>query len=145
MSDGAPSAKSRVRRSSWRQKPEAMQKNILRVAREIFARDGLSGARVDEIARLAETSKRMIYSCFGDKEGLYLRTFEEAYSDVRRQNGDLELSGPDPKDGLAKLVRFMFEHHRANVDFGRLVTIKNIHTPNAWRDRNNCRPWARRS
>ena len=59
-----------------KQNPEAVQANILHVALEELAKNGLSGARVDEIAAKTETSKRMIYYYFGDKEGLYRRVLE---------------------------------------------------------------------
>ncbi len=58
--------------------------NILEVATAEFADKGLAGARIDEIAALTHTSKRMIYYYFGSKEGLYLAVLEEAYRRVAR-------------------------------------------------------------
>ncbi|MRG71668.1 TetR family transcriptional regulator [Alphaproteobacteria bacterium HT1-32] len=127
MPDTTPTSSRRSRRSSWKQNPEAVQANILRVAREIFSQSGLSGARVDEIAARTETSKRMIYYYFGDKEGLYLRALEDAYHSVRMQEDELDLGGLDPVDALRKLIEFTFDHHRENKDFIRLVMIENIH------------------
>lgn len=115
------------RRTGWKQNPEAVQDNILRVATEVFARHGLSGARVDEIAARTETSKRMIYYYFGDKEGLYRRALERAYAAVRDAETALDLDGMDPVAALQRLVEFTFDHHRANPDFIRLVMIENIH------------------
>ncbi|MGF1563579.1 MAG: TetR/AcrR family transcriptional regulator [Geminicoccaceae bacterium] len=115
------------RRARWKQNPEAVQANILRVACEVFATRGLSGARVDEIAARTETSKRMIYYYFGDKDGLYLRTLEEAYRRVRTQEDALDLAGLDPVQALCRLVAFTFDHHRRNPDFIRLVMIENVH------------------
>lgn len=37
-------------RGGWKQNPDAVRDNILQAAREVFARHGLSGARIDEIA-----------------------------------------------------------------------------------------------
>ncbi|RYE71671.1 MAG: TetR/AcrR family transcriptional regulator, partial [Hyphomicrobiales bacterium] len=54
------------------QDPEGTRQNIIEVASEEFALNGLSGARIDEIAARTRSSKRMIYYYFGDKEGLYL-------------------------------------------------------------------------
>ena len=115
------------RRSGWKQNPAAVQENILRVAQEVFAKNGLSGGRVDDIAALTETSKRMVYYYFGDKEGLYRRTLEEAYRKVREKEVALDLDHFEPREALAKLVRFTFRHHRENPDFIRLVMIENIH------------------
>lgn len=115
------------RRSGWKQNPEAVQADILRVALEVFARNGLTGARVEEIAARTQTSKRMIYYYFGDKEGLYLRSLEEAYRSVRTQEAALDLEGLGPVDALERLIEFTFDHHRQNEDFIRLVMIENIH------------------
>ncbi|NKX45957.1 TetR/AcrR family transcriptional regulator [Roseicyclus persicicus] len=127
MENAAKTKEDRPRRSGWKQNPEAVQADILRVALEVFARNGLSGARVEEIAARTRTSKRMIYYYFGDKEGLYLRSLEEAYRSVRAQEAALDLEGLGPVDALRRLVEFTFDHHRQNEDFIRLVMIENIH------------------
>ncbi len=114
-------------RARWKQNPEAVQANILRVAREVFAKKGLSGARVDDIAARTETSKRMIYYYFGDKEGLYRRVLEAAYREVRAGERELDLEGLAPEDALRRLVEFTFDHHHRNPEFIRLVMIENIH------------------
>jgi TetR/AcrR family transcriptional regulator len=44
---------------------------ILAAALTEFSRRGFAGARVDTIARRARVNKRMLYYCFGDKQGLY--------------------------------------------------------------------------
>jgi AcrR family transcriptional regulator len=127
MENDAKTKEDRPRRSGWKQNPEAVQADILRVALRVFARSGLAGARVEEIAALTRTSKRMIYYYFGDKEGLYLRSLEEAYRSVRTQEAALDLEGLGPIDALRRLVEFTFDHHRQNEDFIRLVMIENIH------------------
>ena len=50
--------------------PDSEQK-ILQAAKKIFARDGFSGARIDEIAKEAGINKAMIYYHFKSKEDLY--------------------------------------------------------------------------
>lgn len=107
--------------------PEGTKRNIIDTAMRIFADQGLSGARIDEIAERTNCSKRMIYYYFGDKEGLYLRCLEEAYSVVRSGEVDLNLHDLDPLEALATLVRFTFEHHAGHADFIRMVMIENIH------------------
>ena len=61
------------------QDPEGTRQNIIEIASEEFALNGLAGARIDEIAARTRTSKRMIYYYFGDKDGLYLSALENAY------------------------------------------------------------------
>ena len=107
--------------------PEATQRNIIDVAMTEFARNGLSGARIDEIAEKTKTSKRMIYYYFGDKEGLYLHCLEEAYRVVRSGEGKLSLDHVEPVEALRQLVEFTFDHHASHEDFIRMVMIENIH------------------
>jgi AcrR family transcriptional regulator len=107
--------------------PEGTRRNIIDVAAQEFAENGLSGARIDEIAAKTKSSKRMIYYYFGDKEGLYLKVLEEAYSRVRAEEASLDLAGMEPREALDALVRFTFDHHDRNPDFIRLVMIENIH------------------
>jgi AcrR family transcriptional regulator len=107
--------------------PEGTRRNIIDVAAREFAENGLSGARIDEIAAKTKSSKRMIYYYFGDKEGLYLKVLEEAYSRVRAEEALLDLAGMEPREALDALVRFTFDHHDRNPDFIRLVMIENIH------------------
>ncbi|MBK8456057.1 MAG: TetR family transcriptional regulator [Phyllobacteriaceae bacterium] len=107
--------------------PEAVRADILAVAMAEFALNGLSGARIDEIAAKTRTSKRMIYYYFGDKDGLYERVLEEAYREVRAGENELALDHLEPVAALSRLVGFTFDHHSRNPDFIRLVMIENIH------------------
>lgn len=114
-------------RRGWTQNPEAVKQDILSVAVSEFAASGLSGTRVDTIASRTRTSKRMIYYYFGDKLGLYTRALEAAYLKVREGEASLDLEHLPPKQALATLVAFTFDHHRNNPDFIRMVMIENIH------------------
>jgi AcrR family transcriptional regulator len=78
------------------QDPEGTRRNILEVASKEFALNGLSGARIDEIAARTRFSKRMIYYYFGDKEGLYLRALENAYREVREAESQLDTEDLSP-------------------------------------------------
>jgi AcrR family transcriptional regulator len=109
------------------QDPEGTQQNIIEVATAEFAEYGLAGARIDEIAAKTKSSKRMIYYYFGDKEGLYLRVLEAAYSNVRAVEATLHLDDLEPVEALRKLVEFTFDHHNSHEPFIRLVMIENIH------------------
>lgn len=114
-------------RSGWKQDPAGVRKNILSVAMEEFAANGLSGARIDEIAAKTNSSKRMIYYYFGDKQGLYTRVLEEAYRQVRAGEQELELDHLAPVEALKLLAEFTFDHHSRHPDFIRIVMIENIH------------------
>ena len=107
-------------RRGWTQNPEAVKQDILAVALEEFAANGLSGTRVDAIASRTRTSKRMIYYYFKDKLGLYTQALEAAYLKVREGEASLDLDHLPPQEALARLVAFTFDHHRKNPDFIRM-------------------------
>lgn len=120
-------ARANRQKTTWKQDPEAVKADILRVAISEFAKNGLSGARINEIADRTSVSKRMIYYYFGDKDGLYRRALEAAYAEMRTEEDALELSDLDPVSALERLVEFTFEHHRNSPDFIRLVMNENVH------------------
>jgi AcrR family transcriptional regulator len=107
--------------------PDATKRDIIEVATEEFARNGLSGSRIDEIAAKTKTSKRMIYYYFGDKEGLYLAVLEAAYQRIRAIEAELDLQHLRPLEALKTLVEFTFDYQNTHEDFIRLVMIENIH------------------
>ncbi|KKB85193.1 TetR family transcriptional regulator [Devosia limi DSM 17137] len=109
------------------QDPEGTRQNIIEVASQEFALNGLSGARIDEIAAKTRASKRMIYYYFGDKEGLYLSALENAYRQVREGEAKLDINGLPPLEALKRLVEFTFDHHHQHEDFIRMVMVENIH------------------
>lgn len=117
----------RAEKATRQQDPEGTKRNILEVASEEFARNGLSGARVDEIAARTKSSKRMIYYYFGDKDGLYLAALENAYREVREGEAKLAVDGLEPVEALRRMVEFTFDHHHEHEAFIRMVMIENIH------------------
>ena len=106
---------------------EGTRRNILEVATEEFAGKGYSGGRIDDIAARTNTSKRMIYYYFRDKEGLYLAVIEEAYRRIRSIENTLDLEHLEPEEALKTLVGFTFDYQNENQDFIRLVMVENIH------------------
>jgi AcrR family transcriptional regulator len=128
MAAAPADAKSRAKRTPQRtQDPEGVKRNIIEIASEEFALNGLSGARIDEIAARTKTSKRMIYYYFRDKEGLYLAALENAYRLVREGEAKLDVEDLAPTAALRKLVEFTFDHHHRHENFIRMVMIENIH------------------
>ena len=109
------------------QDPDGTKRDILETASREFAMNGLSGARIDEIAARTKSSKRMIYYYFGDKDGLYLRALENAYRTVREGEAKLDTDGLPPREALRRLVEFTFDHHHEHEEFIRMVMIENIH------------------
>jgi AcrR family transcriptional regulator len=110
-----------------RRDAKATKDDILRVATEMFAEKGFAGARVDEIAELIRTTKRMIYYYFESKEGLYLRVLERAYAGIREMERGLDVTGLPPVDALRQLAEVTYDHDTRHRDFVRLVAVENVH------------------
>ncbi len=106
---------------------ERTRADILAVATKEFADKGYTGARVDEIADRTSTTKRMIYYYFGGKEQLYIAVLERSYAAIRALEGELDVEHLEPEDAIRRLAGLTFDHHEANPDFIRLVSIENIH------------------
>jgi AcrR family transcriptional regulator len=113
--------------AKWKQDPDAVKADILRVATQVFNEFGFAGARVDEIVHRTKTSKRMIYYYYGDKKGLYISVLEAAYERLREKESALQLPDDDPAAALRRWVEFTFDYHRHNPDYVRLIAIENIH------------------
>jgi AcrR family transcriptional regulator len=107
--------------------PERTRQEILDVALAEFARNGYSGARVDEIAARTRTTKRMIYYYFTSKEQLYIAVLERAYSTARNAERQLDVDHLDPVSAIRALAELTFDHHESHQDFIRLVAIENVH------------------
>lgn len=107
--------------------PERTRREILEVALSEFARNGYSGARVDEIAAKTRTTKRMIYYYFTNKEQLYIAALEQAYSTARDAERQLDVDHLDPVSAIRTLAELTFDHHESHPDFISLVAIENIH------------------
>ena len=106
---------------------EATQRRILDAAKKEFARKGLGGARVDDIAERAKANKRMIYHYFESKESLFQRVLEDAYVDIRTAEQKLELDHLEPKEALERLVRFTWKYYLDNPEFLTMVNSENLH------------------
>jgi AcrR family transcriptional regulator len=119
-------AKAAPRETTRTNDPERTKANIIEVAAAEFGEKGLAGARIDEIAALTQTSKRMIYYYFGSKEGLYLAVLEDSYKRVRDVEAELHLQDLEPEQALRRLVAFTFDHHLNHENYIRLVMSENI-------------------
>jgi len=106
---------------------ERTRAEILTVAAAEFAERGYNGARVDEIAARTRTTKRMIYYYFGGKKQLYIAALERAYARIRAAEQAVDVDQLPPLEAIRRLAEITFDHHEANPDFIRLVSIENIH------------------
>lgn len=107
--------------------PDATRARILAAAKSEFAKKGLGGARVDDIAARAKINKRMLYHYFGNKEELFQRTLEDAYADFRKAEAALKIEQDEPITAFKRLMRFTWEYYLANPEFITLVNSENLH------------------
>ena len=105
---------------------EATKRDILRAALREFANNGYGGARVDTIADLTNTSKRMIYYYFSSKEGLYLAVLKTSYEQIREFEVELNLDDLAPVVALRKLVETTVDYQASHADFIRIIMNENI-------------------
>jgi AcrR family transcriptional regulator len=107
--------------------PEGTRRRILLAAAEEFAAGGLFGARVDQIARRAETNERMLYYYFGSKEQLFTAVLEHAFGSLVEAERALDLDGVAPIEAITRLAHFVWDYFRDHPEFLRLMNNENLH------------------
>lgn len=105
---------------------DATRADILAAALTEFAGHGHAGARIDRIAAASGMSKPMIYSYFGDKDGLYAAALREAYVQIREGERTLQLADLDPEEAIRTLVVFTMDHFVAKPWFVSMLNTENL-------------------
>ncbi|MBV6488591.1 MAG: TetR family transcriptional regulator [Pseudorhodoplanes sp.] len=124
--DARPSKSAPPRRASAPRNPERTRAAILNAAIAEFTSKGLSGARIDRIAKRARVNKRMIYYYFGDKERLYISVLEEIYTAIRTAEIGLNLTDRNPTDGMRELIEFTWHYFIDHPEFLSLLATENF-------------------
>lgn len=106
--------------------PEGLKKRIIASALKTFAEFGMQGARLEQIADNAQTTKRMVVYHFGNKENLYIEVLEQVYQAIRQHETGLDLASMAPDEAIRKLVEASFDYHVSHPDFMRLVCSENL-------------------
>ncbi|MEG3133502.1 TetR family transcriptional regulator [Rouxiella sp. T17] len=106
--------------------PIGLKQRIFDSALNEFAESGLMGARMENIATNAETTKRMVVYHFKTKEALYLQVLEHVYRCLRKHELELDLSAYPPAEAIVKLVEASFDFHVAHPEFIRIVSTENM-------------------
>jgi AcrR family transcriptional regulator len=107
--------------------PDDTKRRILAAAKVEFARKGLGGARVDDIAARAKANKRMMYHYFGNKDDLFRHVVEDAYAEFREREAGLELDSLEPVAAIKALIAFIWKYFLDNPEFITLVNSENLH------------------
>ncbi len=109
-----------------RRDADRSRRAILAAALVEFAEQGHAGARIDAIAQRAGLSKPMIYSHFGDKDGLYAAALREAYVQIREAERGLDLEEKAPEAAIRALVAFTLQHFLSNPWFISMLNTENL-------------------
>lgn len=102
------------------------RERILRAAIAEFSERGLSGARIDSIARRAASNMRMLYHYYGSKEDLYVTALEHVYEDLRIREQRLDIENLDPMAAMLQLFEFTFTHFAQNPEIVSLWSGENM-------------------
>jgi AcrR family transcriptional regulator len=105
---------------------ERTMKDILEVAIQEFSERGYLGARVDQIAALTRTTKRMIYYYYGSKEGLYLAALQHAYRQIVVPIERYGIEGMSPLEAIRQIAYVSFDLHDGSPFFARLISLENM-------------------
>ena len=76
---------------------------------------------MEQIAELAQTTKRMVVYHFINKEKLYIEVLEQVYQAIRQHETGLNLTTLEPEEAMIKLVEASFDYHVTHPDFMRGV------------------------
>ena len=107
--------------------PDKSRANILQAARTEFARSGLGGARVDQIAKMAGINKRMLYHYFGNKDDLFCAVLEANYAHKRDSERALALEQEEPVEAIRKLIALTWDYYLKHPEFLTLLNSANLH------------------
>jgi AcrR family transcriptional regulator len=95
----------------------ATEHRIFDAAIAEFAEHGLDGARMDRIAEMAESSKGLIYTYFGNKEELFAKVLQKRLTDMAEA---VTLRSDDAARYVGELFDFLVD----NPDVVHLVLLE---------------------
>ncbi|MEL6689312.1 MAG: TetR/AcrR family transcriptional regulator [Pseudomonadota bacterium] len=81
------------------------RRHILKVAAEVFAREGIARASMNEVARACGTSKANIYHYYASKDDLIFGILDSYLSELRTIVAAVDLAPLSPPERLRALTR----------------------------------------
>jgi TetR/AcrR family transcriptional regulator len=111
----------RVPRSLRQARDLSTARRIVATAEDIFAEQGLAGARMDEIARAAKVNKALLYYYFRSKEELHRFVVETLLSQLSTKVGGAGADVPSPRNRLSAVVDNFFDFVLAHPNYPRLI------------------------
>ena len=111
----------RVPRSLRQARDLTTARRIVATAEQVFAEQGLAGARMDEIARAAKVNKALLYYYFRSKEELFRFVLETLLSQLRAGVGARGAGEMSPGGRLAAVIDNFFDFVQAHPNYPRLI------------------------
>jgi AcrR family transcriptional regulator len=102
-----------------REKQQHTRKCLLKAAAEIFSKEGLEGASVDQVAQAAGYTKGAFYANFKSKEELFLVMLDERFA-RELERLDAALAGTHEPQEEAQAAATDFIHFAGDEDWPRL-------------------------
>lgn len=102
------------------------RERILAAAEKEFSEKGFFGARVDEIADVADINKRMLYAHFGSKEGLYTKALLAVYERLADCERKFMTEGLDPVASIRNIIHISFKFLAEDPSFVRMLLWENL-------------------
>jgi TetR/AcrR family transcriptional regulator len=102
---------------------ERTREAILKAGLTEFSAKGLAGARTDAIARRGGVNKRMLFYCFGSKQGLYREVLKRKLDEKGRVIESLP-------DDLAEGLLQMYDAGCADLDWVRMLEWEALASTN---------------
>lgn len=106
---------------------EERREQIVKVATDLFAREGFKGATTREIARRAGISEAVIFKHFAKKEELYKAIIDSRCSD--NEGGPRligMLKGKSGREVFTTVAVYLLEEHQKDPSFMRLLTYSAL-------------------
>jgi AcrR family transcriptional regulator len=107
--------------------PSGTREAILSAAVIEFAEVGFGGARIEQISKRANTSDRMLYYHFDSKDALFQAALEQVHEEMITAESAIELHEIDPREGMKRLIAFMWRYFDEHPEFIRLVNNENMY------------------
>lgn len=108
-------------RPGTRGEPEKTRAAILAASLHEFASEGVAGARIDEIARLAGVNKALLYYYFQDKEALYGAVIDDVFQRMRERLLEVLNSDLPPRELILEYAKTHFDYIACSPEYPRLV------------------------
>src|ERR1700733_11831732 len=117
--------------SNKRSRGEARNGKLQKVAAELFLKRGYEGVTIDKIVEVAGGSKSTVYSEFGGKCGLFIRSIENLCREANEPLAQLDYAGLNVEQSLKKLGFHILKLLTSprSVELHRLAIAEAAHCP----------------